>query len=216
MRRLTLTLLLALTGLLSLAPGRAGAVGIGLYGGAGRGDASDWWGEDLDTGHQEVGFVLDTSLAGRSAFHYRLQIGHDRFTADAHGPWDERSDATLEGLVLDHSFGFRLFQHEAVRLWLGPQVRVARYRGHGSYPDDLGGEERTDIELSAFGGGPVAGVDANLPGGLTLALSGGWRVMFYSGDEEAQNDEGTDGGDFESFAEELWFLDLAVLWRFGE
>lgn len=208
--------LAALAALLALSPPRARAAGLGIYGGGAEGSASDWWSEDLSTRHRELGFVLDTAVGGRSVFNYRLQIGYDRLDADSNDDWDLGSDAELGGLVLDHTFGFRLFQGRAVRVWLGPQVRVAWYRGHGSYADGVGGRYRTDIDLTAFGFGPALGLDWNLAPGLTLGVNGGWRVVFYGGSEDAQTRGGPEGGDYDGFTEGLWYLDLSVLLHLGD
>ncbi|MBI5016099.1 MAG: hypothetical protein HZB55_11520 [Deltaproteobacteria bacterium] len=197
--------------------GSAGAAGFGVYGGGAAGDVWDFWGQDVTTRHSEFGLVLDTTVARSSVFGYRLQVGYDHLTATADaGIWDLESDANLKGVVWDNTFGFRLFQAPSVRLWLGPQVRFARYWGHAEYDDGAGGKQRTKVRLSTFGVGPAVGVNWNLRGGPTVALTGGWRVTFYNGSERPEDSESWGGSDYEDFAEGLWFVQLSLLYRFGD
>lgn len=195
----------------------AGAAGWGIYGGGAAGNGWSFWGPDMSTRHAEAGLVLDTAVTRPSVFNYRLHVGYDHLTADAEGDvWSSRSEADLHGLVLDSAFGFRLFQRPLVRVWLGPQVRLARYRGHAEYSDGSGGTERTDIRLSTFGIGPTLGANWNVPGGPTLALTAGWRVTFYNGSEDADGSHYVGDDHYDDFAEGLWFLQLSVLLRFGD
>lgn len=214
MRRLAVASLLA-AGLLCLGPPPAGAAGLGVYGGGAGGDILEIFGNDVATHHGEVGVVLDTAPARGSVFHYRLAVGYDRLTADEDGGgWDAGSEARLNGVVVDNTFGFRVFERPAGRLWLGPQVRLGYYRGEGEYPDGMGGAGRTRVHVTAVGAGPVVGADWNLSDHLTLALTGGWRMAFYNGSEHS---EGVGGSrEYENFAEALWFFQACVFARFGE
>lgn len=213
MRRTLWTASVGLLSLLLAAP-PARAVGLGLYGGGGGGsmtwtidpdDGSDF-DEDADTSHGTFGFVLDTAVSTNSVFNYRLNVGADRFVSefDDFGP----DDWELSGIVIDNAFGFAIVRNRAVRLWVGPQLRIAWYEGH---PE--GREDDEDIQVAAFGLGPVLGLNLNLGPVVTLALDGGFRWVGYGGEWD---DDATDWTADLSGTEGMVFLNASVLFRLGE
>lgn len=98
------------------------------------------------------GFVFDTNVLGSSVFNYRMKLGGEKIWGDKDTEFDGQSGHW------SHTFGFRLYSNDKVRLWLGPTFGF-RYMT-GKYSDMTFGQEsigwRTEIALiqlrSAFGG----------------------------------------------------------------
>lgn len=157
------------------------AVGLGPYveigGGSGdwEYDSSDYnyWEDsvNVDTRNAGFGFVLDTSPRDSKVFNYRLNVGFERH--DVEFP----SGATIElgGLTVDNTFGFSVVRNRNVRFWIGPQIRLAYYTG------DRG---NVDYSITAFGIGPILGVNFAMGPAATISLSGGIRILGYAGEEE--------------------------------
>jgi len=181
-------------------------LGLGVYF-EGAGGTLDWkveddFGNEIDVDGDSkkaaFGFVLDTAVAANTVFNYRLNVGLTRFDADFDG-----DDETLEmgGIAVDNTFGFAVYRSELVRLWLGPQLRIAYY--HGEFEDS-----GFEVDIAEVGIAPVVGVNLNFGRTFTLAFSGGYRFLGYGGTDE--DDEDIRGSGREAFG------NLSLLFRLGD
>ena len=203
MRRFSMVLAAVLM-CMALGASRASAVGVGGYlelgGGSGEFEFSDIADSefDVDAGYAGLGFVLDTSPGGTGVFSYRLNVGFEGLNLE------DDTDDTLElgGFVIDNTFAFAVVRVPAVRVWVGPQLRLAFYSGE---TDD----SNIEADLGAFGIGLAAGANIypNPHGRFALAPSLGFRRVGYGGEAE---DEFGNTEDFEGYTN-LFYLNLAVL-----
>jgi hypothetical protein len=186
MKRTLASLTGVVMGLALLAPSGALAFGLGAYveGAAGSVDWTfeDEFGRDFDVDGDEkrgtFGFVLDTAVAKDTLFNYRLSVGFSRFDADFD---DVGETLELSGLVVDNTFGFGVYRSESLRLWLGPQVRLAFYTGEF---EDSGFE----VDVIEFALAPVVGLNLHLGRTMSLAFAAGYRFSGYAGSDEDDDD----------------------------
>jgi hypothetical protein len=166
------------------------AMGLGLYIEGSGGSLDDWevdtpFGDiDLDGDSEKgiLGFVLDTAVAKDTLFNYRLNLGIGGFVAD----FDQiDEDLEMGGVVLDNTFGFGVVRTDTVRLWLGPQIRIAYYTGE--FEDSDFGMDIVEVGLA-----PVLGLNLHVGQTVTFSFSAGYRISGYAGEDDDSNDvEGT-------------------------
>jgi len=162
--------------LVASAPARASGVGgyLDLFGGA-----SDWTFEvgpfDVDDSATMMGvgagFLFDTNLAKNSLVNYRLTFGPEVTNLN----FDDEDSVDLFGLALDNTVGFGVLRSKEMRLWVGPDVKIAYHWGDGDGITD-------SMRFMELGMGPTVGL--NLHNGRTwdLCLSLGARWSFFAGD----------------------------------
>jgi hypothetical protein len=183
--------------------GQGLALGLGIYGTAGAGGAT--WHDnafgnpnlDHDTTHAGGGFLIDTALPG-NPFSYRLSLGYEQITHDA-SPGE--GDLIMRGVVIDQDFVMDLLTGSPLRVWVGPELRLAAFRGRFGG----GGDEN----FTSLGIGPVMGVDYPITPDLALSWKLGYLFSGYAGSHRSSF--AGDGGD--SIYEGHAFVSLAVLFR---
>jgi hypothetical protein len=156
-------------------PVYAGGIGMFVQGGE---VEAEWDGDYLTTNvdgkHLAYGFTVDSNLATDRLFNYRLEFGRSEWVLNDFNAQGVK--AKMDGLVMNHDFGFGGLLTENVRFWFGPELRFTL----------LDGELKNvplarDIDLFGYGVGAVAGLNYNLPGRLTIAAKGGFIMMRYLG-----------------------------------
>ncbi len=182
----------------ALAVGFGGSVEIG--GGTGEFEYSDIPNSDfdVDAGYFGMNFVFDTNPGGEGVFAYRLNAGFEALNLE------DDYDDTLElgGLVFDNTFAFGFVRTPAVKVWAGPQVRLAFYGGETD-------KSNIDVNLVAFGIGVAAGANIypNPQGRFAICPSLGFRRVGYGGTaEQPGGDE-----DIEGYTN-LFYLNVAFLY----
>lgn len=157
----------------------ARAAGVGLFASMGSG-SPDWTSDftpfsfSTDMDHETFGLVFDTNLATQRLFNYRLEIGRTELTAKNFA--GTGTDFDLDGFTMSHDFGFGAPLGQAVRFWLGPELRFTWVDG------SLRGDPLYDMDLFGFGVGAAAGLNINLPANITLAVKAAYVMMNYTGD----------------------------------
>ena len=193
----------ALAGL--LATGNVHAFGLGGSLGFG---AESW---DYETNYQEdrtlghVSFVLDTHLSQSRLFNYRFTLGQETSEADNNG-------LTMSGVMMTHSFGFRIVGRDRFRLWVGPQLKVTTY-------DTLEDDTSNDYDgvVLGIGFGPVVGFNLNFGKVVTLSFTGGLRATSYYVDYDVYSGTGSYQGYSDLDADATGsFLDVSLIFRIGE
>jgi hypothetical protein len=180
-----------------------GAASVGFYGTVGAGTASQ--GDDdfngdfhRDTRHAGGGFVFD-AWDPRRAFGYRLNLGYEQITHDAA---EGLPGLVMRGMVFDQDFTVNVLPASPLRLWVGPELRLAVLRAH---PDGWSG----DRTFAALGIGPVVGFDYAVGPGLGLSWKLGYLFTAYAGTESTSNHNHRQ----DSFREGHASLTLAILFR---
>jgi hypothetical protein len=183
MKKILLILALPVLLIFAYTPGHA--LGIGAYGTFSYTDAC--W-EDLtnssingDLLHYFAGggLVIDTAVAKKNIFNYRMNLGLGQIweKAKESDPFDEDLSG-IEGEFIN-SFGFGIVRIPLFRLWLGPQLGI-RF-AHFDYPGNL------DVDRLTFLPGAVLGFNINIGDLFTISLDGGFRynlgVTFYTSDD---------------------------------
>ncbi len=183
------------------------AVGFGLFvngGDVGAKWDGDYLNADLDGQHLDFGFALDTNLATDRLFNYRIELGKAYWQIDNFN--NQSVEAEVDGLVMNHDFGFGGLVSDSVRLWLGPELRFTYLNG------DVKSAVPTDVDLFGYGLGAAVGANVNFPGRLTLAARGGFVMMNYYG-----NGPNWDGGTWQKsnyeIDENLVYFGLSVFFR---
>ncbi len=118
------------------------SLGIGVYGSFSVGGQiapgsiwdDDWFSDEVDPYEDEnayyesalmryhVGLVLDTCVAARKLFNYRLEFGYGQRTPRV--GQINRSSPLMHDINFINTFGFGLIQKKLVRLWVGPQLAL--------------------------------------------------------------------------------------------
>ena len=160
----------------------ADALGLGGYLTLGTGSAEGEIDRDpgtFDTGHDVspggFGFVLDTRVASDGLFNYRLNVGYEIVGYD--DTTANSLDTTFLRFSIDNTFGFAVFKNEKVRVYLGPQVRLAYMIASETTASE------GDLGILALGIGlaPVAGVNVHLNDKVSLSFETGYRFTSYVG-----------------------------------
>jgi hypothetical protein len=186
------------------------AVGLGLYGTSGTGDgeyefdddASVAYDLDVDIQRGGFGFVLDTAVANDRMFNYQLNIGIYNWSEE----FENDAEFDLSGLMMSHDFGFGVLRNRHVRLWLGPEIRIAY--GTGDDADNDG----YDVNIVSLGAGPVLGVNLHLGPVVSLGFKSGYLFESVFGTADGDGVESIDfyGGD------EIFFFTLSLIFRIGD
>jgi hypothetical protein len=209
MRKLSLVSLLVLCWMVALPAMDADALGLGGYINFSSGtstwtadDGNSEWDIDSDRKITDLGFVLDTAVARDTLFNYRLQLGYENWEDD--NAAGEKLDLT--GFVMTHDFGFGVLRTPNVRLWLGPEVKLAFVTGS---PD---GSPDFDVSLFDFGIGPVIGANFNIGSTVTLAVKTGYLFEGFAGvGRQSSFDDIT----YTGRASEI-FINFAILFRIND
>ena len=182
--RVALTLILSL----SMAGG-AHAIGLGLYHATGSAKVGVDGGNDIDVTHGNFGFALDTNVAKRSLFNYRLGLESGEV---------EYGSVSFNESAMNHDFGFGIVRTRAMRLWAGPRLRIA---------------VQDEGDHSAFG----IGVGLNL--GLNVHLGDHFSLFANAVHQEMQYSRSTSGVGYSSWENDVdseqttQFINVGVMLR---
>jgi len=222
-----LTVIFFLT-LISL-PQASHSFGLGIYVPFGTGSGTFTYADDeYDTEYDfdtkyggGFGIVLDTKIARDGLFNYRLNLG---FINGTNTFEDYNMDIILSRddykyYVMDHTFGFGVLRNSWMRLWLGPQIRLAimnmeeeKETGYDYYTQSISG--------IGFGLAPVIGANFNFGPVFTAAIEIGYRVNSYAGTWEFDGYTSSSGSlylseDFTT-SENMVFINFSLLFRIGD
>ena len=202
----------------------AAGIGFNVTGGSGstKWDANNWShsGSDRDfhlkTDNERtgIGFLLDTAVGSGKAFNYRLNIGTESLDYKVKSVFRFTIDPNLSGTFetkgrfMSHDFGFKLFERQKIRIWLGPEIRLSKVEGK------LSSDRNYEISISSFGVGPVLGANLNIGKTLSLAFKVGALEMASYGELD-YNATGEDW-DIYSDNDHYIFANAGLLFRFGE
>ena len=147
-----------------------------------------------------IGLVLDTNVSEKSIYNYRMEIQRTRYTlTDPDG-----TESDLEKWTFDHSFGFRVYQNNWMRIWLGPQLRHGHAWGDQS------------LDQYCIGLAPVLGINFNLGRYVSPSVTLGYRKEAFMGSYKETIDTNGDTHrervDFVGMSEEM-FLQATILFR---
>jgi len=183
------------------------AGGLGLFFSGAELDA-EWDGDytnvESEGEHRDFGFVVDSNLATDRLFNYRFEFGRAEWSFDNFN--GQVADGEVDGLVMNHDFGFGGMVAPSVRLWFGPEVRLTLLDG------EVDGLISGDIDLFGYGVGGAVGVNVSLPGRLTLAAKTGFVMMRYLGDGPNWNGVGWMHSDYD-VDEDLVYLGVSIFFR---
>lgn len=128
----------------------------------------------------DLGILLDTNVARRTVFNYRLETALEYRSASW---WSEYYDRYYTrplpdvqvpslGLALHQTFGFGLVRNPRLRLYLGPSLRLAVLSG-SAVPDRVSTKSAPKIGIVQVeaGAGPELGCNIHLRNRVSLALS---------------------------------------------
>jgi hypothetical protein len=153
---------------------------------------------------------MDTRVARAGVFNYRLNLGYESVD------YGFDNDEKFSRISLDNTFGFGVLQTRIVRLWLGPQVRLAYMRYYYEYDSGNGSSE---INLVGLGLAPVFGANFNLGSVISICPELGYRFEFYGGQESYNYDDGfyssSDEIDYVSVNREF-FIKLSIIFRIND
>jgi hypothetical protein len=191
--------IVGVTFLLFCLAGQSMAIGFGGYleVAGGDGEFEYEFGNEfgVDSGTASIGFVMDTDLADKGVFNYRLNVGYEEFDIEDNAG----GSLELDGLVVANTFGFALIRKPDFRWWIGPQVRIGIYNG----------ESRTnpwvDYDLFSFGFGGVTGVNF-VTSSVTISPSFGILTTGFVGESNGYGNS----VDFNGLMTTA-FLNIAVL-----
>jgi len=199
-------LAVALLMLLLAAPVYAG--GLGLFVSGAERDA-EWDGDYTNTEfegvHRDFGFTVDSNLATDRLFNYRFEFGRAEWSFDDFNGI-QGVGGEVDGLVMNHDFGFGGMVAPNVRLWFGPEIRMTLLDG------ELDNVPTRDIDLFGYGFGGALGVNVNLPGRLTVAAKSGFVMMRYLGDGPNWDGLSWRNSDYD-IDEDLVYLGLSIFFR---
>lgn len=187
-------------------------------------DGSEDW--DAKEGTAGFGFVLDTAVARNELFNYRFQIGLESSSVELDTD-DGDATAKLAGIAMTHDFGVGVYRTKDVRVWIGPELRMAFKGGTIEYDNEPDNVDIDDgdwtIGTFQYGIGPVVGGNFHIGNNLTLAVKTGvlWEKMTGAGESEGTvivngNQEDFDvDWDYES-SDVYFFITFSVFYRLGD
>lgn len=160
------------------------------------------------------GIVLDTKIARDGLFNYRLNLGLINGSNKYEG--NTKAQDGYKYYVLDNSFGFGVVRTSWLRLWIGPQIRIA----YMNLEDNSTGNTET-MNGIGFGFAPVIGANFNFGPVFTAAIDLGYRFSSYAGTWEYEGyNEYSGYYDYwdESFtrSENMFFINFSLLFRMGD
>jgi hypothetical protein len=181
------------------------AMGLGLYITSGSGDGEYEFDNDtnleydldVDIQRSGFGFMLDSTVANNRLFNYQLNLGFYNWSEE----FDNNSEFDLSGFMMSHDFGFAVLRNKHVRLWLGPELRIAY--GSGGQSDNNG----YDVDIASIGVGPVLGVNVHLGPVFSLGFKSGYLLESVFG-----HADGVDSIDFYGDADNFFFT-LNLIFR---
>jgi hypothetical protein len=188
-------------------PSEAVAMGFGVYGMSGMGDAD--WEEDssgleisMDLDRYGAGVVLEFGNTARDFLNYRVGLGYERTSHDISGVDLVKTDA----VVMTHDFGIALIRRGGIKVWAGPELSLSYSKG------SLESVSSFDIEMLGVGVGPVVGLDLNhLDSPININFQSGYLFTKYDVDAEL----GGLSADF-SVEESQYFVRVSFIFRLGE
>jgi hypothetical protein len=170
------------------------AAGLGFYLTSGAGDGEYEFDDDtrpeydldVDIQRSGFGFMLDSAVANDRVFNYQLNIGIYNWSEE----FENNSDFDLSGLMMSHDFGFGVLRNRHVRLWLGPEIRLA----YGT-----GDNDGYDVTITSIGAGPVLGANVHLGPVVSLGFKSGYLFESVFGNADGFESIDFYGGDTQFF-----------------
>ena len=163
---------------------------------------------EYDINHIGFGFVMDTRVARAGVFNYKLNLGYESVD------YGFTNDEKFGRISLDNTFGFGVLQTRVVRLWIGPQVRLAYMRYNYEY--DSGS---TEINIFGLGLAPVFGANFNFGDVVSICPELGYRFEFYGGQISSEYDfyydTETNDDSYIRFNKEF-FIKLSIIFRIND
>lgn len=207
MRRFGLFLLSCVVLAAAFFPSRASAVGFGVYGMVGEGDAD--WEEDssgltisMDLDRYGAGVVLEFGNTARDFLNYRIGLGYEKTDYDISGV----ELVNVDAVVMTHDFGMALLRRGGIKVWFGPELCLSYSKG------SLESVPSFDVEMLGVGVGPVFGLDLNhLDSPININFQGGYLFTQYDVDAEL----GGLSADF-TVEENQYFVRISFIFRLGE
>jgi len=198
------------------------ALGLGMYIPLGAGESDHTIDRDFvfdtefedDSSYNGFGFVLDTNVAGKSTFNYRLNVGFENGEYDLDTNFGNNSRSVdYERIVADNTFGFGVVKTENVRLWVGPQIRVAYL--HIDEARRWGQNE--ELNALGIGLGPAIGVNFHLGPTVSLGIDSGYRITKYYGSFDANdnNEHDDDDPEYDSDDREV-YVNFSIIFRIDD
>ena len=160
----------------------------------------------LDGNRIGVGVTYSTNPQGSRLFNYRLDAGYVYTWEKVRGG----PNYDYNGFSLNNAFGFRIFQNNSTRVWIGPAI------GLGFDVLDQSTDEyfdSGDVKTFTIGGGPQIGVNLAASQDLTVAFTAGYqyryRVEWYEEIDRTDLDNGHGSGSY-------WLANIALMYNTGE
>ncbi len=211
-KRMAVLMVLVMGMMLLTLPQRANAFGIGVFVPVyGTGGGTYTWDDegnetDYDLSYSGgFGIVLDTKVAKKGLFNYRLNLGYHKATHT----YNDYDVEDFKYYTMDHSFGFGIVKTRFLRLWMGPQLRLA-YMNY-EISDDSGTYSQYGL---GFGIAPVLGANFNFGKVFTVAMDLGYRFSSYAGTAEFDGSY-YDTNDFTK-SSQTFFVNLSLIFRIGD
>ena len=154
---------------------------------------------DIDNRRIAIGFLLDTCTSQDSLFNYRLNIGYG--ISNVEPDVDNSEDTDGGGFDMKHTFGFGVLRTSAVRLWIGPSIKL--------YVDAYS-EDDVDLIVVGAGGGPEFGVNIHTGGLVSIGLTFGLNFNFVS-----VSASGDDDLDSKTGSEIMYYFQIAPIFNLG-
>jgi len=117
-----------------------------------------------------VNLVLDTAVAKRRLFNYRLSLGYERQTFDYPNDEELQYGEVAQRITVGNTFGFAVAQTVRLRAWLGPRLALG-------YAFDS--NKSADYYNLNLGLAPVIGVNIHLGPLISLGLELGYDYSLY-------------------------------------
>jgi hypothetical protein len=117
-----------------------------------------------------VNLVLDTAVAKRRLFNYRLSLGYERQTFDYPNEEELQDGEEAQRITVGNTFGFAVAQTAQMRVWLGPRLALG-------YAFDS--NKSADYYNLNLGLAPVIGVNFHLSPVTSLGLELGYEYSHY-------------------------------------
>lgn len=182
-------------------------VGVSLTGGL---SESDWeeenWGRRFfssDDTMGAIGYIFDTNILKDRLYNYRLGIGWEKNVHEM----DAIND-TLEtsGLYMTHNFCFGIIRKKNLRVWTGPEIRLAKLDG------EFRKNSNVKVDVFSTGFGMAVGVNFKVNEKFVLALKGGILDREMHGDGRTET---TSSIDYEGDGT-LSYITMSFIFRAGE
>lgn len=147
---------------------------------------------DIDGNRIGVGVVYSTNPQGPDLFNYRLDLGYVH-------TWQKvrkRFNYDWNGFSLNNAFGFRVFQNNSTRVWVGPAIGLGLDVLHQSDDSQF---KANSIKTFTIGGGPQIGVNLAASESLTVAFTAGYQYRYrleWYGDLDVDHDNRHGSGSY--------------------